>query len=147
MRNESFLKIHGNWKIKKIGNIILSVVEGSWNKEAALVYFDQHKKLEYSDQDYVEICNLVNWELSTPESMKIIVKIEKWHRKKGRKYLALVIGESAIIEFTSRNAMVKNDLPEGFEICYFENIDSGIKWLSSKGFTVPPEEIPYLEKL
>ncbi len=147
MRNEPFLKIHGNWKIKKIENIILSVVVGAWNKEAALTYFDQHKKLKYSGQNYVEICNLVNWELSTPECMDIIVKIEKWHRKKGRKYLALVVGESAIIEFTSKNAMVKNDLPKDFEICYFKELDSAVEWLSSKGFIVPLEEIPYLEKL
>jgi len=133
-------KGHGNWIIKKEGDVIFSIISGIWNKEAALSYFDYYKGLKYNKGFYAEICSILDWELSTPEAIELLPKIEEWHRTNGRKYLAIIANENTIAKHISQNAMNQFELPENFEIRYFKDVQSSFDWLSEKGFSISSEE-------
>ena len=137
---------HDNWIIKKEGNVIFSIIAGIWDKETTLSYFNYYKSLHYENGFYAEICSILDWELSTPEAIKLLPQIEEWHRTNGRKFLALIANENTISEHISQNAMNQSDLPADFEIRYFKDIQSGFDWLSEKGFTISSDEITFFQK-
>ena len=79
------LAIHGSWKIKLVGNVIIQCFSYSWNEEAVLAYIKEFKTkvLPLIGHDWAMVSIFEHWQLGIPEIEQHVIEHCDWFKENG----------------------------------------------------------------
>lgn len=124
---------HGNYHLWIEDKTLFAEVTGSWNKETALSFENDFKKLASSlSGDWAHLVYLDDWDLCTPDVFSIIESLVSWCIENGLKRAANVYFGSSLKDAIVNKMIVQK---EGeFLRAVFDNPKDAVTWLTMEGF-------------
>ena len=132
---------HGEFKLKLHGNILVSKFLGSWNKETAVAFVLEARRLvkPLNGKPWAVLTDLDEWELGTPECEEIQRASVIKSINKGLKCEALINRQGHLkVEWFLKTAPQDSN----FERRVFAEKQEGLDWLAVNGFTVDLIKFP-----
>lgn len=134
------MKNHPKFKIWLDKNVLIAMVQGSWNQQDAKDYAQEFKAVAKPllGKDWANITLLDNWQLGVPSIEPIIKELVSWTISRGLRYSAHVYWPSTVKEFQLERMVQK--IEGRFEIQKFQHPDDAFKWLANKGLTTDNQQ-------
>lgn len=132
---------HGSFHVELRGNILFLDIEGAWNIETALAYQKEIAEAikPIIGQNWAVVTLMDDWELCTPDSEKVIVKIVLDAIGKGLIREAVVSSQGTLkLELFDKYSHVNtsSDTTIEFKRHIYQDEKKALEWLSSEGFSV-----------
>ncbi len=124
------MKIHGNYKIKVIGEIIIIRLYNAWNEDCSRAFLNDYKNIIVKKRfkQFGVLADLRKIEGATPEAIKLFQNITAWAYEQGQIARAIVYNS----EF--KKYIVELALEDGlFPTQAFDKEKTAMDWLKQKG--------------
>ena len=137
------MKIHGEWEITRVRNVLVQTVAGNFNEEGALARANELKVKVPGDGPWALLSNASNWDMGSADTLRIIAHTREWILSRGCAHIASVIpaGLRRSIHQGKTGALP----PEVYR--YFNDLDEACAWLTSLGFPITADEYPHRDFL
>jgi uncharacterized protein YqgV (UPF0045/DUF77 family) len=133
------MKIHGQWEISLLRNIVLSAVAGVFNEEGVEAEMRDFYALVPQGGAWATLINLSNWDMGSDITFKVVVKFHEWIFAHGCQRVAIVMPASF-----RRTIHQKNTSQFSADVFrYFGNFEDASVWLSEEGFFITADENPH----
>ncbi|TXI90483.1 MAG: hypothetical protein E6Q34_08865 [Burkholderiaceae bacterium] len=137
------MKIHGEWKISVVRNVLVRTTAGIFNDEGTLAVFEETKLKAPIEQPWAGLTNAERWEMSTASSLQLFPGMREWAFANNCVCLAIVVPSALKKKIHQQQT---GDFPPD-KVAYFNDLDSACAWLSNKGFPITRAEYPHAEFL
>jgi len=130
--------IHGEWKIKVHGNVLVQWFAGCWNEEAIIAYVKdfQDKASTLKGKEWAIVSSFEDWELGVPGIDKHIEEHCDWFKTHGCIKDCHIYTPNAAKEMQLERLIPHTD--ELYERQVFTNIEDAVAWLAGHNFNVSP---------
>lgn len=135
------MKIHGQWEITVVRNVLVRTTAGSFNEEGTWACFLDTKKKAPVSQPWAGLTNAAHWEMSNVDSLQAFPKMHEWAFQNSCVCLAVVVPDNMRKEIHRRQT---GNLPEDL-VHYFSTIEEACTWLTSRGFDFTVADYPHAE--
>jgi hypothetical protein len=128
------LAIHGSWKIKLVGNVIIQCFSDSWNEEAVLAYIKEFKTkvLPLIGHDWAMVSIFEHWQLGIPEIEQHVIEHCDWFKENGCVKDCHVYSPNFFKKLQLEKIIPTSEV--GYERCVFEHLTDAIAWMNTQGF-------------
>lgn len=133
------MKIHGEWEISTIRNILVRSTAGIFNNEGTVAVFEETKAKAPTNDAWAGLTNAENWEMSTASSLQLFPGMREWAFENNCRCLAIVV--TSLLK-TKIHQQQTGQFSEDV-VKYFTSLDEACDWLTSKGFPVTADEYPH----
>ena len=139
------LPIHGRWKIKVSGNVLMQWFADSWNEEAIIAYVKEFKAAAKPliGRDWAIISVFEEWESGVPEIEQHVIEHCEWFKLNGCVKDCHVYSPNGLKALQLEN-MIPHSEP-GYERHVFGDLDGAVTWLGTHGFLLTQAD--FLSKL
>lgn len=137
------MKIHGEWEITVVRNILVRTTAGIFNDEGTLAVFEETKNKAPTEQSWAGLTNAERWEMSTASSLQMFPGMREWAFANNCRGLAIVVPSNLKKKIHQQQT---GQYPPD-KVAYFSDLESACAWLTQKGFPISPEEYPHREFL
>lgn len=137
------MKIHGEWEITVLRNILVRTTAGIFNDEGTLAVFEETKQKAPIHAPWAGLTNAERWEMSTASSLQMFPGMREWAFANNCVCLAIVVPSVLKKKIHQQQT---GDFPTD-KVAYFNDLSSACAWLTKKGFSVSPEEYPHYDFL
>lgn len=135
------MKIHGEWEISVIRQILVRSTAGTFNEEGTLAVFKEFQQKAPIQLPWAGLSNAENWEMSTAGSLQLFPAMREWAFSHNCQALAVVLPSKLKTKIhQSQTGKVHED-----QLAYFTKLEEACTWLSVKGFPISAEEYPHHE--
>ncbi|MBR7801336.1 hypothetical protein [Undibacterium fentianense] len=135
------MKIHGEWEISVIRQILIRSTAGVFNREGTLAVFQETQEKAPIQAPWVGLTNAENWEMSGAESLQLFPSMREWAFAHQCQALAVVVPS----ELKKKIHQTQTGIFSKDQVAYFTRLDAACEWLTQKGFRISPEEYPHAE--
>jgi anti-anti-sigma regulatory factor len=133
------MKIHGQWEISLVRNVVLSAVAGIFNEEGVEAELRDFHALIPKEGAWAALIDLSNWDMGSSATFKAVVSFHEWIFAHGCQRIAIVMPESF-----RRTLHQKNTSQFSADVFrYFCNFEAASVWLSGEGFLIAADENPH----
>ncbi|MBC3884572.1 hypothetical protein [Undibacterium griseum] len=133
------MKIHGEWEISLVRNIVIRTFAGAFNEQGFNALFEELKAIAPRGRPWASMAQGQYWEMAPEAALKSYSSMLQWVRKHGCEYVVFVCPSKFHLDIMKRNAGVNPD--ERFHVC--ETTEEACAWLTSKGFPLSIQEYPH----
>jgi len=133
------MKIHGDWEITVIRQILVRSTAGIFNEEGTLAVFKETQEKAPTLLPWAGLTNAENWEMSGANSLQMIRGMRIWAFENNCACLALVLSNSLKQKIHQQQTNGVNDP----RIAYFSKLKDACAWLSERGFPITEDEYPH----
>lgn len=139
------MQVHGRWKIKVSGKVLMQWFADAWNEQAIIEYAKEFKQVAAPliGQDWAIISIFEQWELGVPEIESHVAAHCAWFKDNG------CVRDCHVYSYSSAKEMQLEKMIPHTEGTYVRHVygelDEAINWLSQEGFDIP--EPDFLHKL
>jgi hypothetical protein len=138
------MKVHGEWEISLIRNVMVSSVAGIFNEEGVQAELhDFYTLIPKQDAPWATLINLSNWDLGSDATFKMVVGFYQYILSRGCQRIATVMPDTLRRLIHQKNISQFPD--EIYQ--YFATIEEACIWLSAQGFIISADENPHKEFL
>jgi hypothetical protein len=122
---------HGLFTIEVRDKTLISTLCGAWNYETSLRYSEECKRLvdNLIGEPWASLVDLSEWELATPDVMKVNDELNTWASINNLKY------EVVICSSSSQRALLEKyqESLNGVETKFVDNLEQACEWLKIIG--------------
>lgn len=120
--------------------VILAVVNGSWDRRTAEEYMAEFKKLvaQLKGSDWAHLVYLEQWELGVPEIEPVIKELVQWCIQHHLRFVAQIYCPHMVKQYQLSRMII--DDSETFEKRVYPTQQDAFAWLAAKGFTVQTQD-------
>jgi hypothetical protein len=133
------MKIHGQWEISLVRNIVLSAVAGIFNEEGAEAEMRDFYALVPNETAWATLINLSNWDMGSGATFKVVLNFHEWILAHGCQRIAIVMPSGFRRTIHQKNTSQFS----GDVLRYFGNFEDASAWLSVEGFLINADENPH----
>ncbi len=133
------MKIHGEWEISLIRNILVRSTAGVFNNEGTLAVFEETKATAPIQAPWAGLTNAENWEMSSASSLQMFPGMREWAFENNCKCLAIVVPSMLKKKIHQQQT---GHFPEEL-VRYFTDLEQACQWLSERGFAITADEYPH----
>ncbi len=133
------MKIHGEWEITLIRNVIVSSVAGTFNEEGVQAELRDFYALVPREGAWATLINLSNWDMGSDATFKKVVSFHEWILSHGCQRIATVMPDT--VRRTIHQKKTSQISAEIFR--YFATFDEACIWLTEQEFPISSDENPY----
>lgn len=133
------MKIHGEWEITVLRQILIRSTAGIFNEEGTLAAIRETQQKAPIQLPWVGLSNAENWEMSGASSLQIIRSTREWAFANNCVGLALVLPNVLKRKIHQQQTKAENDP----RIAYFFQLKDACAWLSAQGFPITEDEYPH----
>lgn len=132
-------KIHGEWEISVIRQIIVRSTAGVFNEEGTLAAFKEFQEKAPITAPWAGLTNAENWEMSSAVSLQRISAMRDWAFAHQCQALAIVMPNKL------KKKIYQTQTGEFGEdkVAYFFELAQACEWLTGKGFAISVDEYPH----
>lgn len=125
---------HGSYEIKLVNRVLIARIIGAWNKEEGEQYFKELKRLVQGiiHEPWAMAVYLDQWELGTPGSDEVTVKLIKWLYAHNLQTVAEIYSPS-LLKQKHVEKMVSSSEQVIHRQCFTQE-QPAFEWLESQGF-------------
>ncbi|MDE2428211.1 MAG: hypothetical protein KGM99_05750 [Burkholderiales bacterium] len=132
------LKVHGEWEITLVRNVLVRSTAGSLNVAGMYACF-QEVKAKAPATAWASLSNGSNWEMSSAEALQTLKAMRQWVFSHHCACVAVVIPG-----LLRRNIHQRETGAAGEQnVRYFSSLEQACAWLSDRGFRITPEDYPH----
>lgn len=135
------MKIHGEWAISLVRNVLVRSTAGSFNEAGTLACFRETQRLAPTGTPWAGLTNAVHWEMSNASALQAFPQMRAWAFKHGCVCLAVIVPSRIRKEIHQRQT---GNLPENL-VHYFASMEEACAWLTAQGFPFAPADYPHAE--
>ncbi|MFZ6819959.1 hypothetical protein [Undibacterium sp. Ji22W] len=135
------MKIHGEWEITVIRQILIRSTAGVFNEEGTRAVFQETQQKAPISAPWVGLTNAENWEMSGASSLQLFPGMREWAFANNCAALAIVVPS----ELKKKIHQHQTGEFSQDRIAYFSNLTQACEWLCSKGFAIRADEYPHHE--
>lgn len=135
------MKIHGDWIITLVRNVLVRTTFGGFNEEGTWACFLDTKQKAPVGSAWAGLTNASHWEMSSMDSLKAFPEMREWAFANGCVCLAVVVQDNLRKEIHQRQT---GNLPEDL-VHYFSTIEDACLWLTARGFAFSVADYPHAE--
>lgn len=125
------MREHGFFEMKILDQTLVIKCIGCWNFETILHIEKEYKELAstINHKPWACLVDLIEWELTSPETLEHISVINKWGNLNNQRY------EVVVCNLAIQKAVFKDShkVLTNVETTFRHNLEDAYKWLSSKG--------------
>jgi hypothetical protein len=134
-------KIHGEWEISVIRQIIIRSTAGVFNEEGTLAAFKELQEKAPIAAPWAGLTNAENWEMSSASSLQRISAMRDWAFAHRCQALAIVMPNKL------KKKIYQTQTGEFGEdkVAYFFELEQACEWLTAKGFAITAAEYPHYD--
>lgn len=133
------MKIHGEWEISLLRNIVLSSVAGIFNEDGVQAELQDFYTLMPKTGAWASLINLSNWDLGSDATFKLVGNFHQWILQHGCQRIAIVMPDTL-----RRTIHKKNTSQFSADVFrYFASFEEASVWLSEQGFLIAADENPH----
>jgi hypothetical protein len=133
------MKIHGDWEITVIRQILVRSTAGIFNEEGTLAVFKETQEKAPIHAPWAGLSNAENWEMSGASSLQMIRGMRIWAFENNCAGLALVLPNTLKQKIHQQQTGAVTDP----RVAYFSELAEACVWLSERGFTITEAEYPH----
>nr|WP_315466470.1 hypothetical protein [uncultured Undibacterium sp.] len=135
------MKIHGEWEISVIRQILIRSTAGVFNEDGTLAVFKETQEKAPIQAPWVGLTNAENWEMSSASSLQLLPSMREWAFAHNCQALAIVVSS----ELKKKIHQAQTGQYSEERVGYFSSLDQACDWLSQKGFAISADEYPHTE--
>jgi len=137
------LAIHGRWKIKVVGNVVMQWFADSWNEEAIVAYIKEFRAavVPLINSQWAIISVFEQWELGVPEIEQHVIEHCNWFKQHGCIKDCHVYSPHSLKKMQLEKMIAHSE--QGYERCVFDNLNDAFAWLNREGFELTQTELLY----
>lgn len=135
------MKIHGEWEISVIRQILIRSTAGVFNEEGTRAAFEETQQKAPSNAPWVGLTNAENWEMSGAASLQLFPGMREWAFANNCVALAIVVPS----ELKKKIHQAQTGDFGQDRVAYFSTLDQACVWLTAKGFAISADEYPHQE--
>ena len=124
------MRIHGEWKIDLVRNVLVRSFAGSFNAQGSQALFEEVQRLAPRGQAWASLAHGSYWEMSTPDSLQAYGKMRDWALDNGCQRIAFLLPSQLHLQIVMRQSGLEPD--PRFRHC--ETLEAACLWLSEQGF-------------
>ncbi|MBC3872709.1 hypothetical protein [Undibacterium flavidum] len=132
-------KIHGEWEITVIRQILIRSTAGVFNEEGTRAVFEETQMKAPIAAPWVGLTNAENWEMSGATSLQLFPGMREWAFAHHCVALAIVVPSELKKKIHQHQT---GDFGHD-RVNYFSNLEQACEWLTAKGFPIREEEYPH----
>ena len=133
------MKIHGDWEITVIRQILVRSTAGIFNDEGTLAVFKETQEKAPIHALWAGLTNAENWEMSGASSLQMIRGMRVWAFENNCACLAVVVPNN----LKQKIHQQQTDSVADPHVAYFSELGEACMWLSDQGFPITKEEYPH----
>ncbi|MFZ6846018.1 hypothetical protein [Undibacterium sp. RuTC16W] len=133
------MKIHGEWEISLVRNVLVRTTAGSFNEQGTLACFRDTQEKAPVGTPWAGLTNAAHWEMSSASSLQAFPQMREWAFQHGCVCLAVIVPDQMRLAIHQRQT---GNLPEHL-VHYFSDMQEACIWLTSKGFPFAPADYPH----
>ena len=137
------MKIHGQWQVSRVRNIIVQTIAGAFNEEGARARAEELRALAPGDGPWAVLGNSTNWDMGNVATLKIVEAMRDWMRRHGCVCIATVVPSGFRRTVHQEHT---GEAPVDF-LRYCATLDEACDWLSERGFPFTVDDYPHYEFL
>lgn len=136
-------KIHGEWEISVVRDVLVSSLAGVFNEPGTRAYFAEAMQKAPIDRAWVALSHSENWDMSGAAALAIFAEMRAYAFANNCQGLAVVI-PSALRKMIHQRQTgnFSEDL-----VTYFTKLEDACLWLQSRGFSFAVDDYPHYEFL
>jgi hypothetical protein len=135
------MRIHGEWEISLVGNVLVRSTAGQFNIEGTKACFLESQNNVPKNKSWAYLGNASNWEMTGSDSFQLFPNMFEWAFNNGCVCGAVVMPN--IIHKKIYEQIAKETTGDKFR--YFKTLVDASEWLTSKGYPLTPEDYPHYE--
>lgn len=135
------MKIHGEWAITLVRNVLVRTTSGSFNEDGTWACFRDTKQKAPVGSAWAGLTNAEYWEMSNIDSLQAFPEMRDWAFNHGCVCLAVVVPDTLRQEIHRRQT---GNLPENL-VHYFSTLKDACDWLTSRGFDFSVADYPHAD--
>ncbi|CAN5690412.1 hypothetical protein BH11PSE12_BH11PSE12_19810 [soil metagenome] len=133
------MKIHGEWEITLVRNVLVRTTAGSFNDEGTQACFLETQQKAPSTMAWAGLTNAANWEMSSATSLQAFAHMREWAFTHGCTCLAVVVPNRIRMEIHRRQT---GNAPQDL-VHYFSSLETACTWLTGRGFAFTLDDYPH----
>lgn len=133
-------KIHGEWEITLVRNVLVRSTAGAFNLEGMLSCFQEFQQ-KVPATPWASLADGSNWEMSSAKALRTIQDMRRWTFSHHCVCSAIVIPGQLRRNIHQRES---GDFPDEL-VRYFSDMEAACVWLTAKGFPFAPADYPHQE--
>lgn len=137
------MKIHGDWEITLLGNVLVRSIAGHFNVEGTKAFIEEVRQKAPKNQAWAVLGNAENWEMSGKDSLKLLPQFHEWSIKNGCVCFAIVM-PTKMHELIHQR--IAGEISEEI-LKYCSTLEEACAWLNVKGFAITPQDYPHYDFL
>lgn len=120
--------------------VILAVVNGSWDRRTAEEYMNEFKKLAapLTNAPWAHLVYLEKWELGVPEIEPVIKELVQWCIQHHLRFVAQIYCPHMVKQYQLNRMII--DHSDVFEKRVYPTQQEAFGWLASQGFHIPTQD-------
>jgi hypothetical protein len=135
------MKIHGEWKITLVRDVLVRTTFGSFNDEGTLACYRDTQSKAPIGSAWASLTNAAHWEMSNIASLQSFAEMREWAFANGCVCVAVVMPDILRKEIHQRQT---GNLSENL-VRYFSTITDACAWLTSRGFAFSAADYPHTD--
>ncbi len=141
--NLAYNRMNAKFQLWREQQVIMAVVNGSWDRRTAEEYMAEFKKLAapFRGSDWAHLVYLEKWELGVPGIEPVIKELVQWCIQHKLRYVAHIYCPHMVKQY-QLNRMIIDD-SEVFEKRVYPNQQEAFAWLAAKGFSVQTQDFSH----
>ncbi|WP_423708620.1 hypothetical protein [Undibacterium sp. WLX3042] len=124
------MKIHGEWEISKVRNVVVRAFAGSFNEQGFNAMFEEFKKIAPVGAPWASMAQGEYWEMAPAAALQSYTHMREWAIAHGCQCIAFVCPSRFHLDIVKRNAGV---VP-GDDLYVCATTEEACAWLTAKGF-------------
>lgn len=134
-------KIHGEWQISLVKDVLVSSMAGVFNEQGTRAYFKEAMSTAVVDKPWAALSNSENWDMSCAACLEIFAEMRRYAFDHQCQCLAVII--PSFLRKTIHQRQTGNFSED--KVAYFTNLQEATAWLRAKGFDFYPHDYPHTE--
>lgn len=135
------MKIHGEWRISVVGDVMVRTTAGSFNERGTKAVFQETLEKMPQGRPWVTLGDARLWEMSNAASLQAIPAMRDWLFEHGCVGLAIVLpGVIRSLIFQRETGSTPNE-----QLQFFSTLEEACAWLTSLGFPFSVTDYPHSE--
>ncbi|MFA9276010.1 MAG: hypothetical protein ACEQSE_14165 [Candidatus Aquirickettsiella gammari] len=134
-------KIHGEWQISQVKDVLVTSLAGVFNEEGTRAYFAEALSKAPTDKAWAALSNSENWDMSCAASLELFAEMRRYAFAHQCQCLAVVI--PSFLRKTIHQRQTGHFSED--KVAYFSNLEEACVWLQAKGFDFHTHDYPHTE--
>jgi hypothetical protein len=137
------MKVHGEWQITLVRNVLVQTIAGAFNVEGALARSGELRSHAPADGPWATLGNSANWDMGNASTLAIVDDTRQWMLEHGCVCIATVVPPGLRQSIHRKNTRA---LPPDV-LKYCATLGEACAWLTERGFALAVDEYPHREFL